>query len=807
MMISMPIVKNDNKSDISTIIINKKKKNMNMIENSFSSTENNKNFKEFDFNLYILLLYDKNAQIIFNSSIIDSESNNNNKIPIDLYSKIMKSIIQINENSKKKKTLHYFEIKKENINIEILNIEITNIYLLGAFSKETHSSIRKIFLLHILLSFLNYMGEKSTFIAKNYDILNNKSSEMEKINVYSNKDSMNIISSTNNYNYLEGSDNNDLLYSKIYEYFLLLPLINFFVLITKNLFLRHNYYSQGALYKNFYLVDLGSKADIDTGQILFSMENLYNLNNGLHPVTNIKMNKLIWKEILFKGNKLKKIYIKKYGKILDFIDYQQFYISLEFKSTHPRLIFILRFLPLLNGILLIHEYEMRVYSLEDNYEVEYKEIDVVIGNSMTTEEEEDEDEEDNENEENEFSLTKEPKFIKEREYFFINYILSTNSNINNIFYIKNSQIKYFSDEILNIINKTINKCSESLNIENIILNINNELYNEYLQMNSIKEKNPILICNKKVIYNKISNNKTNINIINLELVNEDDDKIINKYQWNYKKSPYIRNLFQIEEKYILIILFNYRKDLKNNQLTIDLSRFDNFSYKDKNNNVINNDDSKIKLNDEKLSQLLNNDEISEFSENICLNNSFEGKNYFRDKKNKKFIKKSRNNKNPIEENKISDEDKSKDKINVILDNDKSSIFNLDFTHISKDDINLYNSFKLNNDKSIINEDNQKSKRKLSEEKKKINYLYKVNSLNAKNNSRNILSKRNTENEIEEKSNTSISLLHKQNLEKSTNEKDINNLNKKFFKAYYDTLTSIEKYSAYQNQNKKSNEEK
>ena len=450
---------------------------------------------------------------------------------------------------------------------------------------------------------------------------------------------------------------------------------------------------------------------------------------------------------------------------------------------------------------------MRAYSLEDNYEAEYKEIEVVIGNSMTTEEEEEEDEEDNENEENEFSLTKEPKFIKEREYFFINYVLSTNSNINNIFYIKNSQIKYFSDEILNIINKTINKYSESLNIENIILNINNELYNEYLQINNIKEKNPILICNKKVIYKKISNNKKNINIINLELVNENDDKIINKYQWNYKKSPYIRNLFQIEEKYILIILFNYRKDLKNNQLTIDLSRFDNFSYIDKNNNVINNDDSKIRLKDEKLSQLLNNDEISEFSENICLNNPCEGKNYFRDKKNKNFIIKNRNNKNSIEENKTSDNDKSKDKINVIFDNDKSSIFNLDLTYISKDDISLYNTFKLDNNNSIINKDDKQSKRKMSEEKKKIYDIYKVNSLNVKNKSRNILSKRNKETEIEEKSNTSISLLNKQNLEKSTNEKDIKNLNKKFLSAYNETLSSIEKYSAYQNQNKKLNEEK
>ena len=733
----MPI-NNDNKSNENIIIIKKKRKKkpnkITLDDNSFSfeNYDNNKFNIEFDFQLYELLLFDKNAQLIFNSSKIDLDTEN--KIPSDNYTNIIKNIIKINENSIiKKKTLHYYLIGNDNINIEILNMRNTDLYLLGTFNKNTHSSIRKIFLLHILLSFLNYMGEKSCFIKKDFEIHNNWSkkstnSEKKTINVYSNKSS--IISSDNN-NYLEMNENNDLLYTKIYEYFLLLPLIKFFILISRNIFIRHNFFNKGALYKNFYLVDL------ETEQILFSLENIYGLNNGYHPNRNIILNDLIFEELLFQGKFLKKDYIKKYGKILDFIDYKQFYIRLEFKSTHPRLIFILRFLPLLNGILLIQEYEMKVYSIgnDDEQEEEYKEIDILIGNSITRDEETE-----SEDEDNEALLISEPKFIKEREYFFINFFLSTNSNINNIFYIKNSQIKYFSDDILNIINKTIaNKnISESanLNIENIILNINNALYNEYLQINNKKEKNPILISSKKIIYKTKKNNLQNEKeiLINFELLNEDNTKIINQYQWNCTSLPYLKNLFQIEEKYILIILFNNRKEIKNSQLTLDLSRLESYSFICKENTVNNNQDknnNNITTKDEKLSQLLN-DELSQFSESFYLNKD---KNFHKD--NKVMIKKvktvnfSKNKKYEInEENKISDEEKSKDKMNILFDNDKSSIFNLDFTHISKNDIDLYDSIKL--DKNIIISNNQlsKSAKKIPEEDHK-NSNTKVNNLNSK----------------------------------------------------------------------------
>ena len=190
-------------------------------------------------------------------------------------------------------------------------------------------------------------------------------------------------------------------------------IINFvasILLITKNIFIRRNYYNNGAIYKNLYLVE------IDTGQILFSMENLYNLHNGYHPNQNTILNSYIWKEILYRGKLLKKDYIKSLGKILDFEDSQQYFTRIELRSTFPRMIFIIRFMPLLNGVLLINEYEWKSYSNEDISDDEYKEIDILNGSSLSKDNESEEDDDDDE-----VLLINEPKFIKERQYFFINF--------------------------------------------------------------------------------------------------------------------------------------------------------------------------------------------------------------------------------------------------------------------------------------------------------------------------------------------------------------------------------------------------
>ena len=791
----------------------------NISDQSFFINKNDNNNTQFNFKYNDLILFDKNGQIILNSSNIDSESENLVEIGyFDTYSNIIKKLAKINEISKtKKEALHYYLISNEKIKIVILNIEKTNLYLLGSFNSSIHASIIKIFLLHILLSFLNYMGEKSSFISKDFSKSINENGsdtiDIGKINVYSNKESINKdIISTDNNNYMEGNDNLDLLYTRIYENFLLLPIIKFFILITKNIFIRRNYYNNGAIYKNLYLVE------IDTGQILFSMENLYNLHNGYHPNQNTILNSYIWKEILYRGKLLKKDYIKTLGKILDFEDSQQYFTRIELRSTFPRMIFIIRFMPLLNGVLLINEYEWKSYSNEDISDDEYKEIDILNGSSLSKDNESEEDDDDDE-----VLLINEPKFIKERQYFFINFFLSTNSNINEIFYIKNSQIKYFSNGLLNSINKIVTKYNsdlnqKDLNIEKILININNQLYNEYLQINNNEDKSHIYIGSNIIIYKNINNlnNEKEKDIIDLKLLDEDGYKIINQYQWNIISCPYLKYLFQINEKFILIILFNFRKDRKKNELTLNLSKFDDISFldkEDKKNNEENikneNKNSLINVSD-KLTDLLE-DKISEYIESPenKINNSYykDKQNYIKKIKNENFNKNEENN---LENNKISDEDKSKEIINIKYDNEKSSLFNLDLTYISKNDINLWSSFKFEkeNNKGKNLKFNKvksiKSLRKNTDDKHK-NKISKVNSFN--NNNKKELnisnSKRKYENNesTEAKPISNLSYVQAQQYNKSFEENDRNKLksskNKNFLDKYYNTIGSLDNFYNYE----------
>lgn len=220
--------------------------------------------------------------------------------------------------------------------------------------------------------------------------------------------------------------------------------------------------------------------------------------------------------------------------------------------------------------------------------------------------------------------------------------------------------------------------SNDLNIENILININNELYNEYLQINNKEDKSHIYIGSNIIEYKNINNlsNEKEKDIIDLKLLDEDGYKIISQYQWNIISCPYLKYLFQINEKFILIILFNYRKDRKKNELTLNLSKFDDYSFLDKedkksNKENIKNENKNSLINlSEKLTDLLE-DKISEYIESPenKINN-----NYYKDKQS--FIKKiknesiNKNEDNNFENNKISDEDKSKDIINIKYENEK-----------------------------------------------------------------------------------------------------------------------------------------
>jgi hypothetical protein len=359
--------------------------------------------------------------------------------------------------------------------------------------------------------------------------------------------------------------------------------------------------------------------------------------------------------------------------------------------------------------------------------------------------------------------------------------------------------------------------SNDINFEKILININNELYNEYLRINNNEDKSQIYISSNIIVYKNINNlgNEKEKDIIDLKLLDEDNYKIINQYQWNIISCPYLKYLFQINEKFILIILFNYRKDRKKNELTLNLSKFDDYSFLDKedkksNKENIKNENKNSLINIiEKLTDLLE-DKISEYIESPenKINNS-----YYKDKQS--YIKKIKNeniNKsedNNFENNKISDEDKSKDIINIKCENEKSSLFNLDITNISKNDINLWNSFKIekeNNKKKILKFNKIKSFKSLRKNTDD-NHKSKISKVNSFNNKKSELNNSTTKRKYENNESTeakpisNLSNVHMQHYNKSFEEKDRNKLknskNKNFLDKYFNTIGSLDNFYNYE----------
>lgn len=96
--------------------------------------------------------------------------------------------------------IHYNTISFGEIKISFINIPVTNLIAVGVFSKDTKSSIIRLFLLNMIVSFLNYIGDKNDYF---------KSQQYKEIN------SINKMNKLNFSNFLQ---------SKIYDSFLSIPI-------------------------------------------------------------------------------------------------------------------------------------------------------------------------------------------------------------------------------------------------------------------------------------------------------------------------------------------------------------------------------------------------------------------------------------------------------------------------------------------------------------------------------------------------------------------------------------------------------
>ena len=271
------------------------------------------------------------------------------------------------------------------------------------------------------------------------------------------------------------------IHSIIYERIFLYPIKVHYSLAIKEVFRRYTLYFNNIFYKNFYLIDLCSD------EVVLSLESIFDQNKNGFIAMKIP-NRLIWEEILFHSHKLKEDYIKKNQNIFQIEILQEFYTKIEIKATYPRLIYIIKFLPLLGGMTLVYEYSQNKMSRIDNSSSKYEEFVIEYGYEF--------DENGNFKTKNEEILLNEPDVLIHIHFFIIECLLCNLDNINFFVFNKYQKI-YFCDEILQLINKHLfsnikisqitNVVKEPEVVNELLKKIINELYEEYLQINTKKE--------------------------------------------------------------------------------------------------------------------------------------------------------------------------------------------------------------------------------------------------------------------------------------------------------------------------------
>ena len=390
-----------------------------------------------NFDIFEIYLFNKSGALIAENIIENTIYNQY------YYKKVFPHLIKSTSLYDKKKNnlinhnIYFLKQRK----IVTLNIATANVISLAVCTTETKSKLVYFFLLKIIMSYLNYM-------------------KMHNCNT--------------TYN----------MHSIIYETIFLSPIKYHYSLAIKEVFRRYTLYINNILYKNFYLINLCSN------DIILSLEAIFDLNKNGYMEKKIP-NKLIWNEILFHAHKLQDDYIKKNNYIFQIENLQEFYTKVEIKATYPRLIYIIKFLPLLGGLALVYEYSQnsmsRIGGLDQSI---YKEYNIEYGYTF--------DEENNFKTKNDDEfLLNEPDVLIHIHFYIIECLLCNLDNIKFFVFNKYQKI-YISDEILQFINKhiysniNISQITDVVNkqefVHQLLEKIISELYDEYLQINSQKEQ-------------------------------------------------------------------------------------------------------------------------------------------------------------------------------------------------------------------------------------------------------------------------------------------------------------------------------
>ena len=526
--------------------------------------------------------YKLNIKNIAHTLLINLEKNKSNSH----YNENDNEKLNINKTNIFENMLIFKSIQNEKIKILFLIIN-NNFILVGTYPKYSSTQFQSLLLSHIFIALINFKG----------DIF----STMKILNEYQEYDYINFINLKSFYNQKLDSiskNANDILEILIFEKYFLESLIIHFSNVFYTMFKKENLNLKQTKFKNLYLLD------INNFTVLLDMLKIQGEISSKKNKKYYKFEKL-FREIKYHSKNLYNEYIKENEMTFTTIDSEFRFVKFECTSTYPRLLFIIKFIPVLKGIAIIHIYSQKKVSRkkEDHIQIEQglncKEYDLLFGSFIRG----------NSNFEFRYSAPKKLKYIEK----FIEEFYITKRNVMGIFCLNNSEkkFKYVNYNIINIINTS--KISNILDIDQIFKDFDKKIEEKYnleqekkeenknnnnIDKNSheniyddndkeMKSLNNILQINKESIYNIILNekNKYDINFENKSLFSKDNIKDENKDENNNKNNDINNNDTDNNLNINDLISNSERKSIiKNDDKSLSLTNSKGYVYK--NNNSI-----------------------------------------------------------------------------------------------------------------------------------------------------------------------------------------------------------------------------
>lgn len=216
------------------------------------------------------------------------------------------------------------EYKFSIINIDhtiIIILIINGLNLVGLFSQSSKIEESKLLMMYYYVTICNFNFNPSVFKNKFLDI----------------KD-------------------NDLIKLRAYEIIWVKIIYKHFQFYASSLYSSKEILEHKTVLKYFYLISLNnSTTDNIYNNILLNIE----FNKNTVDAFDYIKNKKLLNELIFQGNILMKRFNdgkKNNSKKINLEDFNQNYLKLEFSSTYPRIIIYMKFIPILNGCIIVHLY-------------------------------------------------------------------------------------------------------------------------------------------------------------------------------------------------------------------------------------------------------------------------------------------------------------------------------------------------------------------------------------------------------------------------------------------------------------------